>query len=140
MGYEISDEERQRRSDAAKAAFAAGKFGGPQPGSGRPKTKKSANELVSARIAGIADQVFEALESGLDPELAASVRVNTAKEMLKIERDNRELDLKEKSYEDMTAKELQENLVEKLMRAVKSGNLPAGMFLELESVEEPDEY
>lgn len=139
MGYEITAAERERRSLAAKAAFAAGKFGGAQPGSGRPKTKKSANEQVSLRIAGIADKVFDALEAGLDPELSAGVRVNTAKEILKIERDNRELDLKEKTYEDMSAKELQDNLVEKLWRAVQSGNLPTGMFLELESVEEPDD-
>lgn len=79
----ISEEERQRRRDLARKLNKDGKFGGVQPGSGRPK-KARAQEVVADRIAQEGDTIFLALEDALSSD-SPSIKLKAALAMLEIE-------------------------------------------------------
>lgn len=80
---ELSLEERERRSEQAKALVASGKFGGPQPGSGRPRKKRAAEivaEQVSAEGQTIFDRLMEIVRDGTH-----SNTISAARELMSIE-------------------------------------------------------
>jgi DNA-binding protein YbaB len=138
----ISEEERARRSKLAKQLNAAGKFGGAQPGSGRPKgsgTKQRIAAQVSEKLQKNADEIYSAIVDGLSPNQPASVRINAAKEALKIERDEAELVLKEeRALEDLTTAQLLEMVSSRLLKIGNAGALPSGLqdIIDLPSEEE----
>lgn len=80
---ELSDEERQRRSERALALHSEGKFGGPQPGSGRPRKKRAAEivaEQVSNEGQAIFDKLMEIVRDGTH-----SNSISAARELMAIE-------------------------------------------------------
>jgi hypothetical protein len=84
MSIQISDEERQRRRDKAKELVAAGRIGGPRPGSGRPR-KKRASEVIAEKVERRANEVSGALFDGLKPHQPQTVRNDSARTLLAIE-------------------------------------------------------
>lgn len=129
-----SPEEIQRRKDLANELVKSGKFGGPQPGSGRPPTKRRAAQAIAEAANERTKELIAALASGIDPSQPASVRVNTAEKWVNIERQESELRLKEdRQLEDMTADDLI-NLIASRFARVKAGGLD---FIEGEATEVP---
>lgn len=122
MASKYTKEELQRRSDKAKELYAQGKFGGAQPGSGRPPIKRRAAQRVAEAAERASDDLIAAFRAGLDPSQPATVRVNTAREWITVERQERELSLKEeKSYDDMSAGELKKAIMAKFLRLEAGG-------------------
>lgn len=137
----LSEEERRRRSELAKRLHSQGKFGGAQPGSGRPR-KKRASEIVADEAARMADKMIQAFDDALDKKNPASVRVQAAKELLKIERDEAELQLKEEqALEGMTTRQLIELITNRMGKIKELG--PADLIdvldLEAEELDEDEE-
>lgn len=100
---ELTDEEREARRQRALALHADGKFGGAQPGSGRPR-KKRASEVVAESVAAegqlIYDTLIEIVRSGTD-----SNKMSAAKTLMEIEekeaqRSDREDDKIEEMHRD----------------------------------------
>jgi hypothetical protein len=98
-------------------------FGGVQPGSGR-KSKKRAAEAIAELAQGTRQkEVIDALFSGLDKGNSAAVRVATANKIVAIEREERELQLKEDEFDGQPKEELKGIVLKGLMRMVKQGDL-----------------
>ncbi len=139
--YNLTPEQRQAKSDAAKALVAAGKFGGRQPGAGRPSRKKLALAKIAEEAEKHSTQMVEALEAGLDARQPASVRVATVKEWTKMERDYHDIQAREEA--DMEAKAtnvLLEELIGRIFKLKDLGALPAAVeeILDVEIVSEED--
>lgn len=109
---ELSEAERLRRSEVAKRLHAEGKFGGPQPGSGRPR-KPRASEVVAekAREHGelIANTYLEVLQS---TQVSAQVKLQASRDWLGVE--HQEVDLERKEERDLESLRKDE-LIEQLM-------------------------
>lgn len=125
---EYSDKEIERRRQNALELNRKGVFGGAQPGSGRPPTKRRAAQKVAEAAEKNADSIIEAFKAGVaavDPDgnrIPPSVRVQAAREWITVERQERELALKEeKSFEDMSAGELLEAIASKIGRVQAGG-------------------
>lgn len=87
----------------------------------------------------MADEIIEAMRAGLASNQPASVRVNTAKEALKMERDHVELTMKEeRQLEAMSTAQMIDHILSKIGRVAAAGALPAGFadIMDAESVEE----
>ena len=140
---QISDEERDRRSKMARELHAKGKFGGRQPGSGRPK-KKRASEIVAEHARAEADNITEVFRDSIRPDNPASVRLNAAREWLKIEQSEADLQLREeRQLEGLSTTQLVEMIMGRLSRVQEFGGvLPeelAGLLEEPETqVIEPE--
>jgi broad specificity phosphatase PhoE len=137
----ISDEERQRRSELAKRLHAQGQFGGRQPGSGRPRKKRAA-EVVAEGAAERGEQILQVFDDAMSSKQPASVRVKAATELLKIEHSEAELKIKEnQALDGMSNEQLVALIAERFGRLQSAGALPPGMedFIELEAEELPDE-
>jgi hypothetical protein len=139
---EFSPEERKRRSERAKALHAAGKFGGPGMGQGRPSKKKRAMELVAQDIAGMATEMTAAIREGLDPRNSASTRLAAVESAMKIEKADVDRQLKEEqAIEAMSQQALIEQIIKKLGRISAVGALPDAFAgaIEAEVIAESDE-
>ena len=140
---QISDEERDRRSKMARELHAKGKFGGRQPGSGRPK-KKRASEIVAEHARAEEDNITEVFWDSIRPDNPASVRLNAAREWLKIEQSEADLQLREeRQLEGLSTTQLVEMIMGRLSRVQEFGGvLPeelAGLLEEPETqVIEPE--
>lgn len=137
----ISDEERQRRSELAKRLHAKGQFGGRQPGAGRPRKKRAA-EIVAEAAVDLADDMVASFRDGMSPKQPASVRIKAATELLKIEHSEAELKIKENQQLDgMSNEQLVALIAERFGRLADGGALPPGFddFIEGEAEELPDE-
>lgn len=109
-----SPEEIQRRKDLANELVRQGKFGGPQPGSGRPPTKRRAAQAIADAANQNVNQLIDAMKAGIDPKQPASVRVSTAEKWISMERQESELKLKEdRQLEDMSADDLRKLIASK---------------------------
>lgn len=117
----ISDEERKRRSERAKALHKKGKFGGPNQGQGRKK-KVSANEKAAQEASRnahkIIDAIMDALENGRTGEKLKAVQ-------LWLEIEARELDKKEKreldKLENASKDELIKFVIDKMAELQSKG-------------------
>lgn len=125
---EYTPEERERRRKNALELHKQGKFGGAQPGSGRPPTKRRAAQKVAEAAEQNAQSIIEAFKAGVAAEDAngrinpPSVRVQAAREWITVERQERELSLKEeKSFDEMSAGELIDAIVSKFGRIQAGG-------------------
>lgn len=94
----ITDEERQRRSDLAKEMAAEGKFGGKQPGAGRPR-KRRVTEVLNDKIEGDANLIYERLKESLDSD-SESNKLKAIQIML--ETAKTEMDYQQKQKRDLT--------------------------------------
>jgi len=122
MPKEYTEEERLRRSELAKSLHEKGVFGGAQPGAGRPPVKKRAMALVAEEAEKNAKQIVEAFKAGIDPSQPATVRVNSAREWLQVERHETELQIKEGAQlDEMSAKDLYDLIRAKMGRLAASG-------------------
>ncbi len=127
--YTITDEERKRRSDRAKALAArrdpvTGKrlFGGDQGGH-RPK-KKRATEIINDEIEKHALEVWQALYKALKSN-KEMVSLQAARQMVEITNQETSVTMKEdRNLEATTTEELIELVSSRLARLAESGNLP----------------
>lgn len=103
---QISDEERERRSRAAKELVTQGKLGGRQPGAGRPRVKR-ASEIVAEHASKKAKDIVEALDDALAENQPASIRMQAAKTYIEIENQSVKLNMEEERHiEDMQTSDL----------------------------------
>jgi hypothetical protein len=123
---ELSQEERQRRSDLARRLHAEGRFGGPQPGSGRPRKARAAQIVAeAAKETENAKLMIASLKDALQPGQPPTVRVQAAKTWLEIEQKEDALQLKEEVvFEGLQREQLQKELAERLLRLQDAGALP----------------
>jgi hypothetical protein len=120
---QISDEERKRRSQMARELHAQGKFGGRQPGSGRPK-KKRASEIVAEQARVEAENIIEVFRDSIRSDNPASVRLNAAREWLKIEQSEADLQLREeRQLEGLSTNQLVEMIMGRLTRVQEFGGV-----------------
>lgn len=90
---ELTQEERDRRSLQARELHAAGKFGGPQPGSGRPR-KKRVSEVIAEKVTDeaqtIYDKLMEVLRDGTHTNSIAAIKALLEIESKESDRSERE--------------------------------------------------
>lgn len=82
--------------ERARQLVAEGKIGGARKGAGRPRHKR-ASELVAEKAETHANKIVAAYLNALDPNntIKPEIRLQAAREWLEIERQERELQLKE---------------------------------------------
>jgi hypothetical protein len=130
----VSEEDRQRRrelalrlnSEVVDPETGRRKFGGPQPGAGRPRKKRAA-EIVADEARKEANKIIAALKDSLDPMNPASVRLQGAKQWLDIENKEAALQLQEdredRELQKMDQDELLERVGEAFVRLASAGAL-----------------
>lgn len=112
MNAEIIDPSTGRR-----------KFGGPQPGSGRPRKPRAA-EHVAEEARKEAAKIAQAFKDAIDPSQPIGVRVHAAKTWLEIENKESELTLREdRELRDMSQEELAQLVASRFTQLVSSGAL-----------------
>lgn len=136
MGYTISDEERQRRRERVAQMREQGKFGGRQPGAGRPR-KKRVSELIAEQMADEAQVIYDRfmtiVRNGQD-----SNAISAGRTLLDIEREERARDEKrQERVEDLRRDELLVLVAEQLKELQNAGipglgNIVDGEFVEVE--------
>lgn len=141
--YTISEEERQRRSDRAKAmhkeiadpATGRRRLGGPQPSSGRPK-KKRPTEIWNEKIEKHAEEVWTALYRAMRSN-KEMVSLQAVKQIVEI--TNKETDVmfkEERSIDSTSTEELIDLVSNRLARLAEAGKLPFDIELGDESISE----
>jgi len=126
MARELTDAERQRRSELAKRLHAEGKFGGSEFGKlgGRPRRQR-ATELVAEEARDNAKLIVEAFKDALGKENHPNTRVRAATEWLSIEAKEEELRMKEeRQLEGMHRDQLIAQVAEKLGVLIEAGVVP----------------
>lgn len=136
------DEQRQRRSELARRMnqevvdpdTGRRKFGGPQPGSGRPR-KKRASEIVAEHAQSQASEIIRVFDDAIDPEQPISIRLQAARQILDIEQKEAALQLEEdKELAKKSSGDLIDEISESLAKLVNAGlieiNIP-GVDLDL---------
>lgn len=122
MAQQYTEAEIQRRKDLAKKLHAEGKFGGAQPGAGRPATRRRAAQQVAEALDRNIKDIVKTFEDGIKDGVPVRDRVATAEKWLNIERQEAELRLKEdRQLEDMSADQLIEVIVSRIARIRASG-------------------
>jgi hypothetical protein len=137
--YTISEEERKRRSERAKAQVAKGQLGGKQKGAGRPK-KQRAQEHVAERIKEEGDSIFKALKDALKSE-SASIKLKAALAMLEVENKEEDFQRKEQDrmYDELDRAQLIELLHTRIADLEKEGvRIPLRVESEQEIIEPPE--
>lgn len=131
---ELSQGERERRRELARQLHerevvdADGNkrraFGGAQPGSGRPRKERALKRAADAAKDN-AEDIIDALKSGISKESPIQVRVNSATRWLEIEAKEESLELEEeKMLEGLRRDQLIEMLAGKLGVLLEAGALP----------------
>lgn len=133
---EISPEESERRrqvalrlhnevvTDPETGEVVRRRFGGPQPGAGRPK-KQRASTIVAEQARQHAEQIKDAFVDALDPMNHPNVRVNAARSWLEMEQKEEALAMaEERALEGMHRDALVTQLAEKLGALADRGLLP----------------
>lgn len=119
--YNISEEERQRRSERARQLVKQGKIGGVQKGAGRPK-KERASEVVAEKIREDGERIYRALRKALNSK-SDSVALKAALAMIQIEREEEEYQAKEEQrmYENLSREKLLEMVGQHIKKLEESG-------------------
>jgi hypothetical protein len=118
---QLSDEERERRRRVAQELHAAGRFGGPQPGSGRPR-KKRASELVAEEAEKNAAKIVQVFKDGIGENVPISSRLQAARDWLAVEeREERMRIDEEKALEGMHRDQLIGVLADRLTKLFDAG-------------------
>jgi preprotein translocase subunit SecD len=133
---DISDAERQRRSELAKQLHGkrdpvTGRplFGGKQPGAGRPR-KRRATEVINEKIEAHADEIWGRLLEVMRQKKSDQNALMAVKQMMEI--TNKETDIQareEKSLEGTPTDELVEIVASRLARLAESGALPVDITI-----------
>lgn len=132
---DLPQEERERRRKLSEAATAKHEqiadpetgrrvFGGPQPGSGRPRKQRVAERVAELAQGDRQKEVVDALFSGLNRKNSSDVRRRTAEAIVRIEHKERELQMKEDEFSEKPKDELIEYLVGTLAKLSRRGELP----------------
>lgn len=138
-GLQISDEERQRRSELATRLHAEGKLGGSENGKkgGRPRAK-SITEAVIEEFRDDVEPVISALKVGLRSE-SDSTRVRAVQVLTNLEQQMEDRLLKArgggKPLEEMSREELQATILEGVRRLQEQGRLDQGDAVDVEHEE-----
>ena len=99
------------------------KFGGPQPGSGRPK-KLRASEIVADRARTHARDLVQVFIDAIQPNNSINTRVQAAKAWIELEQKEAALNLEEEEKHDgMTDEDLISNIAGAMIRLQEAGNL-----------------
>jgi hypothetical protein len=95
---ELTDEEREKRRQRALALHEQGKFGGAQPGSGRPRKKRVA-EVIAEKVADeaqtIYDRLMQVVREGTDSNAISASRQLIEieeKEAIRLDREDDKID------------------------------------------------
>lgn len=128
--YNLTPAERQRRSELAKELHGkrdpiTGRqlFGGPQPGSGRPR-KKRVTESLNEHIEQHADEIFESMLKALRSN-KPFVSLQAAKQMVEVSQMEMVHQAREeRQLEDTPTEELVEIVASRLARLAESGAIP----------------
>lgn len=129
----LSDEELERRRKNAQELVKSGKLGGAEHGKlgGRPRKKRASEEVAEAAREHI-NSIVAAFVDALDVDQAPYVRLQAAREWLKIENQEAELQMKEdKALQDATKDELLDEFVRLYL---KFGPSADGRIVEAEVV------
>ena len=145
MTYDISEEERLRRSERAKELHQRRNpdgtpvFGGPQPGSGRPR-KIRMSEVVADKVRAKAEDVAAAIIDNLDASKQPHIRLAAARQALEVEAiDDKNRRDDEAEFERKNDSELRQLLAQSLAALNGSGALQGlleGGIVDAELVEE----
>jgi hypothetical protein len=119
----LSNKAKERHAQVADPQTGRRVFGGPQPGSGRPRKKRVA-EAVAEKATEEQERVVNALFSGLKKSNDPKVRVATAEKIIKIEHKERELQLHEDSFQGKSEEDFREWLEDRLVGLSLAGDLP----------------
>ncbi len=140
----ISEEEREKRRQRAIELHAKKRedgrpvFGGPQPGSGRPR-KKRASEVVAERVAEEGDAIAAAIIENLADDKPATVRLQAAKTALDFEAQEEKRKREEGDLRGKTNDELIDLIARGASELYQQGRLDAaitdGMVLDGEAEE-----
>lgn len=135
---ELSDEERERRRQRALALHEEGKFGGPQPGSGRPR-KKRVSEVIADQVDEEAqiffDRLMQIVREGTD-----SNAITAARELISIsEKEAIRKDREDERIDDMHRDQLILLVATQLKELSDRGLIPNLPIIDGELVEVTDE-
>lgn len=125
---EQREERRQRalrmHAEVVDPTTGRRRFGGPQPGSGRPRGKR-ASEIVAERVGREADKISNAIIDGLAPNMPPHIRLQAARDAIAIEQKEAELQLQEeRALENLHRDQLLEIVMEKMSRLMEGNVLP----------------
>lgn len=116
---EYSESEIERRREQAKKnhelvdpVTGKRKFGGPQPGAGRPR-KRRATEVINEKTEGIADKMFDKLEGMIDSD-SQSMQLRAIQLLIDVAN-------KENEYQAREAKALENMSTEDLVKLIEDG-------------------
>lgn len=132
---QLSDEERKRRSERARALNKEGKLGGPNMGQGRKK-KMKANEKVAEEASRhsqkIIDRLLEVIENGSHSNTLKAIEM-----WLRIEADEtaKKEGQKQSELESKSKDELIKYVVEQFVSLQKQGKKIPGFDLDVEAKE-----
>ena len=124
-----SEEERQARSERAKALHAQGKLGGAEFGKlgGRPRKKRS-TELIAEKAAENAEKIWNQLEGLLYSENEKIV-LDTVKHIHTVEEQERKNTVDEEvRYENLKHGELAELVIANLFDLLGEGKIDGGVL------------
>lgn len=138
---DISDAERQRRREQALELHkqvdpltGRRKFGGPQPGSGRPK-KKRITESLNEKIEGKSNEIFNTLERGMNSD-DERVALQAVKQMIEIATKEIEYQEREKrDFAEMSKDELIKLVMTNVSALANHGDIPILDFIDVEAIE-----
>jgi hypothetical protein len=130
MPYSITDEERERRRERARQLHAEvdpetglRKFGGRQPGSGRPRKVRAA-ELVADAAQREAKEIAKVFKDAIQPNQPAAIRLQAAKQWLEIENKEATLQMQEdKALAQLSHDELLERVATSFARLAGGGHM-----------------
>lgn len=136
---EITETEREARRQRALALHAEGKFGGPQPGSGRPRKKRAA-EIVAEQVSNEGQAIFDRL-MGIVRDGTHSNAISAARELLSIEdREAARLDKEDDKIDNMHRDQLLLLVASELKELSDRGLIPGfASVIDGEVVEVADE-
>lgn len=120
---DLTEEERQRRSELAKKMHAEGKFGGAQPGSGRPR-KRRATEVINEKIEKDAELIYYRLKESLDSDSEAN-KLKAIQIMLETAKTEMDYQQKEKrNLDDLSEEDLIQLITAGVGKLNEGGDLP----------------
>lgn len=121
---QLSIKAKERHGQVVDSSTDQRVFGGPQPGSGRPRKATIAEQVVEMAEGKKNKQLLKALFSGLDPNKnTPAQRVRTAEKIIKITQKQKELEIRELDFKDDPREALIAFIAPALAKAIKNGKL-----------------
>lgn len=143
---EYSEAEIERRREQAKKNHeiidpitGRRKFGGPQPGSGRPR-KRRVTEVLNEKIEGQAENIFHELKTILTQSSSESNKLRAIQVMLDVAAEEAKFQQQEKKDLDTMSKEDLVNLIENgVSKLAENGELNFDFDAEAEEITDQSE-